>query len=437
MSALAASAEELECWRSGVADDPGSPQQWLHLNAAGASPTPDAAHATFVAYLELERRVGGYEAASQRNGSAAARDAIAELLGCDEDEVALCLSAQAAWTSALNTLGLGSRDRVLFATSSEYAGNVVAALQLCGRTGASLEVVPSSACGAVDLAALETALAEQGASNTTLVCLCHINSGCSDVQDAAAVGALVRTAAAKAATAAVVGRGGGRRFAYLLDACQSFGQLPVDVRAIGADYACGTGRKWLRGPRGTGFLYARRDSEAAAAEPPLLDHSGASWAGGDSRTYRMDCTARRFELWERSEAAFASLAVAVRFALDVGLGRIHTRSAALAAAMREGLSCVEGVELRCGGACAIVVFDVAGCGWGAAELKEALRQRRIAVSVTPSTHSFDEEFRRRGPAVRASPHYFNTEGEVRRFVEAVQEIVVSRPPGLPGGGGGS
>ena len=78
----------------------------------------------------------------------------------------------------------------------------------------------------------------------------------------------------------------------------------MDVKKLKVDFACGTGRKWLRGPRGTGFLFVRKAmlSSKAIGEPPLLDHSGADWFVKDKPYYVMNKAALRYELWESSKA---------------------------------------------------------------------------------------------------------------------------------------
>ena len=233
---------QLTLWKEGL--DP----NFIHMNAAGASPTSAASHEALVRHLEREREVGPYAAAAEMAAcsQADAKQALAQLINCDADEVALADSAQRAWAYAFTSLALSSHDRVL-CFEDEYAGNAVAFLQASKRTGASLEVLPMRADGIVDVDALRAALATppppHAIARRTVVALTHLATGGSIIQPAAAVGAL-----AKAHDAL-----------FLLDTCQTIGAMPVDVRALHCDFACGTGRKWLRGPRGTGFLYARRD----------------------------------------------------------------------------------------------------------------------------------------------------------------------------------
>jgi len=402
-------------------------EPWIQLNAAGASPSPPQCTAAYKAHLDLELRVGGYQAEADVGGGAPARAALAALLGVAADEIAILGGAQHAWSSALASVALGPADRIVLCSESEYAGNVVGVLQKQQANRCALEVLRSSADGTVDLKALRAALDPAGAQRSfdevTVVCLCHVNTSCGIVQDAAAVGEIVAGAREK-----------GAQVVFVLDACQSFGQLPVDVRAWGVDYACGTGRKWLRGPRGTGFLYARAGTHALG-EPALLDHCGATWAGGDSRDYEVIQTALRFELWEHNVAACMGLAAAVSVALDAGIEAIAAKSLALATRLRQGLAPMDGVVL-CDGSksyrvtvCAMVFFH-ANSVMPASELKARLAdEHRIAVSASdPATHSLAADGsppRALSGAVRVSPHVFNTEAEIDAALAAVQAVLAS------------
>ena len=400
---------------------------FIHMNAAGASPSPQACHAAMVKHLEREREIGAYAAAAEAASSheADAHSALAKLLGCDKDEIALAESAQRAWALAFSSLAFGSGDRIL-AFEDEYAGNAVAFLQAAKQTGCALEVLPMRADGIVDMDALQAALqaAPRHGGGRTMVALTHVASGGSIVQPAARVGELAKAHGAL----------------YLLDACQSVGAMPVDARALRADFLCGTGRKWLRGPRGTGFLYARRAAlngdEPLVGEPSTIDHVSVSWTSRD--TYVMAPDARRYEMWESAIAARSGLAAAVTFCDHVGPAFILERATALAQRLRTGLASIDGVVVRDAppsfdeataaalGAsrCAHVTFEAESTrGVSAAHLHAALFARRIGGSISPSTHTFDETLWKRPRVVRLSPSYFNTEVEVDAVISAVRAEV--------------
>jgi cysteine desulfurase / selenocysteine lyase len=381
------------------AETPGC-EHVAHLNNAGAALPPARVVDAVVEHLRREAQIGGYEAAEERSDRVERTyDALARLLGCDRDEVAVVENATRAWDMAFYALRFGPGDRIL-TTTAEYASNYIALAQVARRTGASVEVVPDDEAGQVDVAALAGMLD----ARVKLVSLVHVPTQGGLVNPAAEVGRLTR----------------GAGVPLLLDACQSVGQMPLSVQQLGCDMLSGTGRKFLRGPRGTGFLYVRRDL-LERLEPPFLDLHAAEWLPGGG--YRVRPDARRFENWEANYATKIGLGVAVDYALELGLEAIWARIAPLAATLRERLAALPGVAVHDLGRerCGIVTFTVAGRP--AEEVARALRAERINVSV--STGSYARlDFERRGldRIVRASIHYYNAEEELDRLVELVARL---------------
>lgn len=373
----------------------------LHFNNAGSSLIPEPVLRATVGHLELEARIGGYEAAA-REEEALERvyGATARMLGCAPEEIAVIENATRAWDMAFYSIPFEPDDRILTA-QAEYASNFIAFLQVARRTGASVEVVPSAESGRLSVEALRGMMDE----NVKLVAMTHVPTNGGLVNPAKEVGE-------------VAGEAG---CLYLLDACQSAGQMPLDVREIGCDMLSATGRKFLRGPRGTGFLYVRREV-LEDLEPPFLDLHAAEWTARDRYEVRPD--ARRFENWETNFAGKVGLGVAVDYALELGLAAIRDRVYALAEGLREGLEEVPGVALKDLGVerCGIVTF--AADGLGAGEIKGALAEHAINVSVSPPNSTrLDAEARNLGEMVRASVHYFNTEEEVDHFCAMLTDIV--------------
>jgi len=370
----------------------------VHLNNAGSALPPAPVLNAVVDHLRREAEIGGYEAAAERQGRIEhTYDALARLLGCERDEVAVVENATRAWDMAFYAFPFGPDDRIL-TTRAEYASNYIALSQVAGRTGAVVEVVPDDGHGQVDTRALQSMLDER----VKLVSLVHVPTQGGLVNPAAEVGAITRAAG----------------IPLLLDACQSVGQMPVDVGEIGCDILSATGRKFLRGPRGTGFLYVRREL-IERLEPPFLDLHAAEWLPGGGYAVRSD--ARRFENWESYCAGKVGLGVAVDYALEWGLQAIRDRVFFLAALLRERLGAVEGVTVHDLGRerCAIVTFSVAGREPEA--VARVLSAERINVSVSPASYSrLDLEARGLEALVRASVHYYNTEDELERLVELLR-----------------
>jgi cysteine desulfurase / selenocysteine lyase len=383
-------------------DTPGC-EEVLHFNNAGASLMPETVLDATVSHLRLEARIGGYEAAA-RSHEAIERvyDATAALIGCDRDEIAVVENATRAWDMAFYSIPLGPGDRILTAMA-EYASNYIAFLQVARKTGAKVEPVPNDEHGQISVDALREMVDER----VRLIAITHVPTNGGLVNPAAEVGKVAREAGVL----------------YLLDACQSIGQVPIDVGTIGCDMLSATGRKYLRGPRGTGFLYVRRDV-LEDLEPPFLDLHAAEWTGAESFEIRPD--ARRFENWETNFAGKIGLSVAVDYALEWGLEAIWERVRTLAGDLRSRLGDLPGVEVRDLGIerCGIVTFTVEG--QAAEDVSRRLSEDRINTSVTATSSTLlDMEDRNLEALVRASIHYYNTEEEVSRFCETLERSLYS------------
>ncbi|CAM9661893.1 unnamed protein product [Chrysoparadoxa australica] len=376
----------------------------IHLNNAGASPQPRPVLQRVISHMQSEAELGGYEAADMvAEELRGVYVAAAQLINAKPNEIALQESASMAWAKLVYGLGAEFRagERVLVC-EAEYGANYVALLQLAKRSGATIEVIPSDSNGQVDVGELERMLSQGG---VRLCCITHVPTNGGLVNPAASIGKLCQRSGVL----------------YMLDACQSVGQLSVDVQEIGCDALCVTGRKFLRGPRGTGFLYVSSLAMPRFGEPGIVDHSGANWVS--SSAYELQQDAKRYEFWEANIAAQLGLGEAIRYALDVGLENIEDRVKSLGRLAREGLGAIEGVTVHDIGVemCGIVSFSVQGVE--AAEVKRHLRELGITVSTSgPGSTLLDASKRNLPTLVRASPHYFNTEEEVAKLVEGVQQL---------------
>lgn len=378
------------------ADTPGLDGQ-IFLLSCGSSLMPQSVHRAMVEYLDLELMKGGYEAAAyEADRLEGVYTSLARLVNASPDEIALVENATVAWQLAFHSFRFRPGDVVVTA-EAEYAANYVTLLQARRLHGIEIRVCPSDETGELDIAALERVLDNR----VRLIALTWVPTNGGLVNPAAAVGRIARA----------------RGIPYLLDACQAVGQLSVDVETLGCDFLAATARKFLRGPRGAGFLYVRR-AMLETVEPPLIDHFGAPWVSLDRYALRPD--ARRYETWENNYAARLGMGIAADYAMALGVERISARSTLLAERFRDGLHTLPRVKLRDLGRrpSAIVSFTLDGAE--CADVVAHARRHKVGISVSAmSSTRLDAERRRLPTILRAAPHYFNTEAEIDRGLEVI------------------
>ncbi|MEV6447039.1 aminotransferase class V-fold PLP-dependent enzyme [Amycolatopsis sp. NPDC051716] len=371
----------------------------VHFNNAGAALPPAVVTDTVVEYLRHEALVGGYEAAA---GAADRLDAVyasvARLLGAGTDDIALTDNATRSWQAVFYALPFGPGDRIL-TSRAEYASNAIAFLQVARRTGVVVEVIGDDESGQLDV----EELSRRVDGDVKLIAVSHVPTQGGLVNPAEEIGAVAEAAG----------------IPFLLDACQSAGQLDLDVTRLKCDALSGTGRKYLRGPRGTGFLYVHPRLRERL-EPAMLDLHSASWESPTE--YVVDPTAKRFEVWERDFAAACGLGAAIDYALEWGLPAIEERVASLAATLRERLT-EAGAHVHDAGAkkCGLVTFSVEGTP--AADIKARLAEANINTSLSTRTSAqYDFTARALPDLVRASVHYYNTEDEIDLLVREIEKL---------------
>ncbi len=379
-----------------------------HLNNAGASLPPRQVVDAVVEYLRQEELAGGYETAATRiDDLDEVYRATSKYLSCQVHEVAFTTNASEGWWRAFSSVPLTVGDKILV-NRSEFQANAFGWLQAKER-GVDVEVVPNTAEGLIDLDALSAMLDEQ----VKLISMTMISMSNGAVQPAAAVGELVEN------TNAI----------FLLDACQAAGQLPLSVDEIKCDFLAYTGRKFMRGPRGTGILYARESVIDKLGPTPFVDGRSALWS--DQTSYRYHDHARRFEMGEFSYGAKVGLGVATNYMLDIGIDAIAARIRSLATSLREQLASVPSVVVvdEGGHQSGIVTFTLEPLTGGSeptdlSEIQAALGQRGINLSAPMCTNAqLDIGARSIQQVLRAGVHYFNTESELSALVEALADLV--------------
>jgi len=360
----------------------------VFFDNCGASPNRPGTLAVVRAHLAREADIGGYAAESEAHlRLESVYDAIESLIRAERGTVALTPSATQAWLQAFHGQDWQAGEEVL-THQSEYRANVIALEDAKRRYGIRVTLVPSFESGAIDLAALEAMIS----SRTKLIALTWLPSNDGLINPAEQVGAIARA----------------HGVPYLLDACQAVGQMPVDVHRLDCTYLCATGRKFLRAPRGTGFLYVKRSAQDRH-RPPFIDHQAQAHRG----------SARRFELYERSIALQLGLGDAARAANDLDTGFAHISR--LASRARSEINHLPGWRVLDRGELQSGIVTFMSNHHAPDIVKAALRDAGIASSVSGQAfapydpvmpHSYN----------RIGLHTFNTDTELDRFLTVLDAL---------------
>jgi len=372
----------------------------IHFNNAGDSLMPKVVSESVITYLREESLYGGYETADKnRESIEQTYSVIGKFINAQPDEIALLENATDAWNMALFSIDFKDGDRIL-TSKSEYASNYLSYLRLQEKVDIQIEVVPNDEHGQTSVTSLEKMMDR----NVKLISITHIPTNSGLVNPIEKIGDVAQK----------------YDCFYLVDACQSVGQYPVDVQKVGCDMLSATGRKYLRGPRGTGFLYIKRD-QIENLLPPFIDLHAAEWTS--EKEYEIRNDARRFENWEMNYAGIIGLKKAVQYASDIGINRIWKRVTKLAEKLRWELAKLSAItvhdigEIKGG----IVTFTVDSVS--AQEVKNYLSKNRINVSTSSKSSTLlDMKDRNLSELVRASAHYYNTENEIDQFIDALKNM---------------
>jgi selenocysteine lyase/cysteine desulfurase len=385
-------------WR----EDTSGCENQIHFNNAGSGLMPRSVLDVIVGHLNREAKFGGYESAD--DAEAAVADAyanVAKVLGTQPRNIAVVENSTVAFFQALSAFDFRPGD-VIVTTRNDYISNQLAYLSLARRHGVEVRRAADLASGGADPQSVRELLRD---SRARLLAVTWVPTNSGLIQPVEALGEIAELAGVP----------------YLVDGCQAVGQIPVDVMKLRCDFFSGTARKFLRGPRGIGFLYVSDRALRRGDFPLYIDMRGADWVSADSFAPAPD--ARRFENWEFAYSLVLGLGEAARYALGVGVERGGRRARELAATLRSKLSEMDGIRVLDRGSemAAIITIEVAG--WDATELSKLLRGRNINSSASLRAYALiDMDEKRAASALRLSPHYYNTDEEIERVVKELRGV---------------
>lgn len=376
----------------------------IHLNNAGASLMPRPVHQAIVQHLQREVSLGGYEAADlARDAIHKAHDDVARLIGATARNVAVVENATVAFAQALSAFDFEPGDAIV-TSRNDYSSNQLMYLSLAQRRGVRVLRAEDLPAGGADPDSVAKLVRTE---RPKLVAITHVPTNSGLVQRVEEIGRICAE----------------HDVPYLVDACQSVGQLPIDVQQLHCTYLAATARKFLRGPRGVGFLYVSDAALEAGNYPLYIDLHGARWTEADSFELVDDAT--RFENWEFAYALVLGQGAAAEYAGRVGVADAGRYASGLAQRAREQLANIEGVRVLDAGEelCAIVTVEIAG--HDARDVVRMLREEAINTSALDRTSAvIDMDDKQAHSALRISPHYYNTQREIDIAVGAIEAIVM-------------
>jgi selenocysteine lyase/cysteine desulfurase len=381
----------------------------IHLNNAGAALMPNIVTQAQLDHIKLESQNGGYEAASLMVEEVQNfYIQCAKLFNCKPTNIAFTASATDSYTRALSSIPFKEGD-IILTDNDDFVSNQIQFLSLQKRLGVKIVRINNAAIGGVDLNDLEEKLKKY---QPKLLAITHIPTNSGLVQPVNEIAKIYEN---------YIKQNAGKTW-YILDACQSAGQMKLDIVELKCDFLSITCRKFLRGPRGTGALYISDKALEAGLEPMFIDMRGAEWKQKDE--YRQQPTAMRFEDWEFAYSTVLGTAAAVEYCLSIGEDKIWSQVKLLSTVLRAQLWQINKVKVldkgpELGG---LVTFHIQGAD-PKFIVSELLKRK---INVVPSYRAFGIiDFDEKGVewAIRASPHYYNTIDELDFFIKSITEII--------------
>ena len=382
-------------------DTPGC-HQFIHFNNAGSGLMPIPVLSAMKDHLDLESMIGGYEAADkQQQEIQKFYEVFGRLFNCPPENVAYSANATDAYSRALSSIPFQKGD-VILTSNEDYISNQITFLAFKKRFGIDIIRIPFGISGGIDLEAAYDLIQKH---RPKLVAITHVPTNSGLIQPVEKIGEFCKEF----------------NVLYLVDACQSVGQMDVDVQKIGCDFLSGTSRKWLRGPRGSGFLFVSDKVLDMGLEPLWIDMRGAEWTGKDE--YQPHKTAQRFEDWESPYALVLGTTAAAKYALKIGLDKIASRTQSLATGLRRKIESIKGLEIMDIGTDLCGIVSVAIPGKNGDAVGALLRKQNVNSGVSKKKWNWiDYDKKNVDWTLRLSPHYYNTELEINKVVELLEEI---------------
>lgn len=371
---------------------------FINFNNAGSSKNSNKVIKTIIAYLEEEQKLGGYLAAKlNRPKILNFYRVFSKLIKCKKSEISFLPSSTYGWNFFLNSISFKKNDNVII-FENEYGNNFISLLK---KKNLKIKVSKLSHDGQVCFESLK----ENIDRNTKLVSVCHISSQCGNLIDVQKVGKIVKEI--------------NRNTLFLVDACQSIGQIDINVRKINCDVMIGSGRKYLRGPRGTGFIFIKDDLKKNLS-PIISDSFSCKIVNMKKIIYKKNY----FETFEYSPALLLGLTEAIENIHSIGIKKIQKKIKKLSLYFRLKVRKLNGViifenECLISGINTIIIN-----GFSTKEVLDYLLKKKILCSISDNKTSYHFfKTRKRKSLLRLSFHYYNDFKEIDFLIKTIEELV--------------
>ena len=314
------------------------------------------------------------------------RGAVGQFLNAPAADIALTQNATMGMNFLANGLDLAAGDEVI-STDQEHGGCISPWRLLAKRRGIVLKELPLEPALAGGPDAIVQLFESAMTPRTKVVMFSHITSGLGARLPARELCALARSRGALA----------------LVDGAQAVGQIQVDVQALGCDAYVGSPHKWMMAPKGTGFLYLRRDVQ----DRFWTTLASYQWDNHADGAFRF------MQYGTGSVPVVEGLAAALRFIGKIGMPRIERWDASLTKRLRDGLAGIPAARIASPAdprlTAAITTFRVNGVK--AKALQDALWAKRVRVRAQN-----DER------GVRLSAHMYVSPADVDVVLEVTREV---------------
>ena len=374
--------------------------KYINFNNAGASKNPEFVVNRIKEYLDEEVIFGGYYAAEKNKKHIINfYKNLSFLINCHESEISFVPSSTYGWNFFLDSVNLEKGDNIII-FDNEYGNNF---LSLLKKKNVEIRVSEIDTNGKICLSNLKKKIDKK----TKIICVCHIASQSGNIQNVEEI--------------CKVSKKLNNKIIFLLDACQSIGHIKIDVKKINCDVMVGSGRKYLRGPRGTGFMYIK-DSIKKNIRPSIFDSRSCVLKKMKTILYKKNL----FETFEFPPALIIGLSESLSYLNKLGIKKIEKKIKNLSIYFRKKIKKINSVTVYENPLLLSGINTISVEKKPVEKIHKYLLKKKILTSIcTTSTSYHHFEKMNVKKLLRISFHHYNTRKEIDYLVEVLNDLAKS------------